>query len=57
MSHPPKKRPYLSPRVLVVQERMSGDNLAPNCKTGTEDSAGGGGETCEFNDACFDVGS
>jgi hypothetical protein len=58
----PPKKPYVAPRVLKVQRRISGDNLASGCKVGTEFSQGGGigpnMNSCLINGgACRDVGS
>ena len=56
----PKKKPYVSPRVLQVQRRVDGDNLAAGCKSIGASAVGGAinGNTCDNNGAtCFDVGS
>ena len=56
----PTKRPYVTPRVLQVQRRASGDNLAAGCKMMGEFAVGGevNGNTCQNNGGtCFDTGS
>ena len=52
-----QKKPYVTPEILRVQQRVSGDNLTGGCKISTEDAVGGEGETCVFNSSCFDTGS
>ena len=51
-----KKRPWVTPRVLQVQRRTDGDNLAVGCKTPALEFAVDG--TCEFSPStCQDFGS
>ena len=60
MPDPEPKRPYVPPRVLQVQRRISGDNLAAGCKIAGEFAVGGelNANTCSSNSGtCFDTGS
>jgi hypothetical protein len=50
-----KKRPYVPPRVVKVQPRLAGDNLATGCKDAgsggpTENPCEAGGDPCQFAD-------
>jgi hypothetical protein len=55
MSETEHRRPYVVPRLLTVQPRMPGDQLATGCK----DAGGGpGGGDCELQtEACHYTGS
>jgi hypothetical protein len=55
-----ERMPYVTPRLLQVQRRADGDNLAGGCKVNTEFAVGGelNNNNCSVNGGtCFDAGS
>ena len=50
MRQPEQKKPYQAPRVLQVQRRIDGDNLAVGCKVAG--SAGPIAEPCTALQTC-----